>query len=468
MRFWIRNGIYGAAICLLLPWLLWRRFKTGRYRHGLRDKVFGPRQADVWKRDRRGGPSSRAETIPLAGEGRGERQPPNDWTPETIWLHGVSVGEIQLLAPLWKRLKADKPHARFVVSTTTESGMELVEKLMPDIDRFYFPLDFSWAVRQTLDAVRPSLIVLGELELWPNLIDGAHARKIPLIVVNARLSEASFRGYRRLNWMTRGMFAKLTHVAAQSQTYADRFTHCGCPAERVNVCGNLKFDNLAFDRQAPQVQQLRRIAGISEQDRVWVMGSTQSPEEEFACQAWQTLRSEFPDLKLIVVPRHPDRFERVHALLSQQPLRLLRRSDIDLSQETAGDQWDVLLVDTVGELRWWWGLAEVAIVGGSFGDRGGQNMLEPAAYGVDVAFGPNTSNFKDVAELLIDGRAVTRISELSAISEWVRSALRNPAQGQQRGERARRLIEEQQGALQRTVEVILEHLPAAEPQRHVA
>jgi 3-deoxy-D-manno-octulosonic-acid transferase len=220
--------------------------------------------------------------------------------------------------------------------------------------------------------------------------------------------------------------------------------------------GSLKFDNVAFDRQATEVQRLRALVGVGEEHRVWVMGSTQVHEELPAVRAFQNLRSEFPELKLIVVPRHPDRFDAVAAEIEHSGVKMLRRSR--LTQAVSADNWEVLLVDTVGELKWWWGLAEIAIVGGSFGRRGGQNMLEPAAYGANVAFGPNTINFRDIVELLLGGEAATRLSSLTEIEAWVRQQLQSTAEGQARGARARDIILSGQGALERTLDALEELL----------
>lgn len=420
----LRNTIYGLILIVALPWLAWRRIKTGRYKAGLKQKLLGLKSL----------PPTSSRSAPL------------------IWLHGVSVGEVQLLRPLVERWQARCPDWSFAVSTTTDSGMELARKIYPSrVQLFYFPLDFTWAVAQTLTTLQPSLLVLGELELWPNLIDDCRRRGVPVAVINGRLSPRSFASYRRLSWLTRGMFTKLSLVAAQSQANAQRFQACGATANTI-VTGSIKFDNVAFDRHSPEIEQLRELVGIGNTHRVWVMGSTQVREELPAVRAFQQLHSEHPELKLIVVPRHPERFGPVAEEIQQTGVRLLRRTAV--SMPVPHDAWDVLLVDTVGELRWWWGLAEIAIVGGSFGARGGQNMLEPAAYGSNVAFGPNTTNFRDIVELLLTSDAATRLESLDDIEPWVRDQLVSPAAGRSRGERAQQLIASGQGAMDRTLDAL--------------
>jgi 3-deoxy-D-manno-octulosonic-acid transferase len=425
---WIRNLIYGLVLVLALPWIGWRRITTGRYKSGVAQKLGGLKPADLQ--------CSGKEPV--------------------VWFHGVSVGEVQLLRPVVEHWQARHPTWKCVVSTTTESGMALARQLFPSsVGLFYFPLDFTWAVSRTLAVLEPKLLVLGELELWPNLIDQCRARGVPVAVINGRLSPRSFARYQQLGWLTRGMFRGLSLVAAQSESNAERFRSCGA-AQTTLVTGSLKFDNVAFDRQAAELQRLRALVGVGDEHRVWVMGSTQVHEELPAVLAFQNLRREFPTLKLIVVPRHPERFDSVAAEIDRTGLKMLRRSR--LAQPVSHDSWDVLLVDTVGELKWWWGLAEIAIVGGSFGRRGGQNMLEPAAYGANVAFGPNTTNFRDIVELLLGGEAATRLSSLAEIEAWVRQQLQSAAEGQARGARARDIIMSGQGALQRTLDALEELL----------
>jgi 3-deoxy-D-manno-octulosonic-acid transferase len=438
---WTRNLIYLIVLTTALPWLCWRRFRTKRYQAGLKQKLRGLSRSILAATNAAGNASPTAlasDPAPL------------------IWLHGVSVGEVQLLKPLLARWKMRHPDWRFALSTTTDSGMELARKsLGKDIPLFYFPLDFTWSVARTLDSLAPAILVLGELELWPNLIDACVHRRIPVAVINGRLSVRSFTRYQKMRWLTRGMFNELSLVAAQSESNAERFRQCG--AERTTiVTGSIKFDNVSFDRQAPEVAQLRQWAGILPQHRVWIMGSTQAGEELPAVRAWQELYNQFPELKLIVVPRHSDRFDQVAEEIEQSGVRMRRRSTALGSLN--GDDWDVLLVDSVGELKWWWGLAEIAVVGGSFGARGGQNMLEPAAYGANVAFGPNTSNFRDIVELLLAGDAAARLPSLAELSDWLRQQLLDPLPGKARGQRAQAIIASGAGALDRTLDA-LDELP---------
>ncbi len=423
---WILNVVYVLTLLIIAPWLIYRSIRTGRYREGLGQKLLGRVPAEA-----------------LA---------PAEFNGKTIWFHGVSVGEIQLLKPLVARLRQRMPDARCLVSTTTRTGMELAQKLFADVPTMYLPFDFSWSVDRAITSVRPSLIVLGELELWPNLIDCATRHHVPVAVVNARLSLKSFNGYRKWNSLTGPIFRQLTFVAAQDATYCERFIDCGVDSSRVQVTGSIKFDNVVFDRSHEKVLFFRSLMGLTEPSITWIVGSTQDPEERYAAEAYLRLFQMYPQLRLIVVPRHPERFETVVEQLKVLEPLTLRRSQI--TQPIDRNSWKILVVDTVGELRWWWGLADLALVGGSFGTRGGQNMLEPAAYGANVAFGPNTSNFKDISQLLLDHDAAQRLDCLEAIETWASHELSNPVQGQQRGLRAQELIRQHQGALEKTADAI--------------
>ncbi len=446
-RDWLRNAVYlGLGTCAA-PWIAYRLVAKPRAREGLGEKLCGI------------SPDRLAAGLSRASDGV---PAPEAAPPRPLWLHGVSVGEVQLLKPLAEHLSRSQPAVPVAVSTTTASGMELAQRLFQEIDLFYFPFDLTWAVARSMDAIQPAMIALGELELWPNLIAEANRRGIPIAVVNGRMSDTSFRGYRRLRPLVQGMFRGLSLVAAQSETYAQRFIACGCPPHRVHVTGNTKFDNVAFDREHPRVERLRRLVGLAAAHRVVVAGSTQASEESAAVEALRRLRRLSSESRLIVVPRHPDRFEQAFAQLAETEFRVRRRSQI--VAPISADAWDILLVDTVGELRWWWGLAEIALVGGSFGQRGGQNMLEPAAYGANVLFGPNTSNFRDVVEQLLAARAVRVIPSLDELPAVIVQEFANPEPGRQRGVRARETVAMHQGALQRTADLLVRLLAASTPR----
>jgi 3-deoxy-D-manno-octulosonic-acid transferase len=366
----------------------------------------------------------------------------------SIWVHGVSLGEVQLLIPLVEKFHAEQTQHQVVLSTSTLTGMQVARKSLPHIPTFYCPWDFTWAIHRAMQRLRPSLIVLGELELWPHLIAIADQRRVPVAIINGRLSDRSLRGYQRFKALLGRTFQRLSLVAAQDAPTAERFCSLGVEAQRVHVAGSLKFDNVNADRQHVEVRRRAALVGLTDQHRVLVVGSTQDPEEMAAVAAVKQLLPKFPELKLIVVPRHPERFDEVHQVLNQSGLRVLRRSEI-VTDRTAED-WQVLLVDTVGELKWWWGVAELALVGGSFGDRGGQNMLEPAAYGAKVAFGPHTQNFRIIVRALLEKEAAWELPALDALRDWIDDQLSHPEHGVARAQRAMQWIGSHQGATTRT------------------
>ena len=424
---WLLNGVYLTLMLLASPWILWAAFRHGKYREGFAQKLLG------WVPHRRG------------------EQP-------CVWLHAVSVGEVNLLQTTLASLKRSQPGWELVISTTTKTGYELAcRKYGGEHTVFYCPVDFSWAVKNALRRVRPDLLVLAELELWPNLICAANDSGAKVAIINGRLSDGSFRGYRRLRPLVASLLRRIDLIAAQNDETAERFRLLGAPAEDVVVTGSLKFDGAVTDRENTRTQELRALAGFGEDDVVFLAGSTQPPEEEYAIEIFQTLSVEYPALRLILVPRHPERFEEVVQLLERSGVGWERRSELSLAKEgrVAATANAVMLVDTVGELGAWWGTASVGFVGGSFGSREGQNMLEPAAYGVATCFGPRTRNFRDIVSQLLAARGAEVVTDRDALAEFVRRALADPASARELGERGRALVLAQQGATERTVELLL-------------
>lgn len=418
MRF-LFDFAYLVLLALVWPRLAWSAWRHGKYRAGWAEKF--------------GGRAPRRE---------GDRR--------CVWLHAVSVGEVNLLGPLLTSLEALLPHWDFVISTTTRTGFELARRKYAPRTVFYCPLDFSWAVRRALRRVRPDLLVLAELELWPNLIAEARRYGARVAIVNGRLSERSHRGYRRIRPIVSRVLRQIDLIAAQNDEYARRFLDLGARSEAVCVTGSIKFDGASLDRDNSATRRLALLGGVVAEDRVFLAGSTQAPEEQAALDAFQTLAPRYPELRLILVPRHSERFEEVARLLDASGVRWQRRSQLE--RWSADPAIRVLLVDTIGELGAWWGMAHYAFVGGSLGSRGGQNMIEPAAYGAAVAVGPNTQNFRDVVTLLEDCQAIDTVRNTQQLTEWLQRCLSDATYATERGGRAQDLVRRQTGATQRTVE----------------
>ncbi len=418
---WILNLAYVALLLVVSPVLLYRRWVHGKYRDGWGEKLWG-------------------------------RLPVRDGSRPCLWLHAVSVGEVLQLRPVMKLLSDQRPDWEFVITTTTRTGLDVAKKEFAQHTVCYCPLDFSWAVRNAIARLKPSAIVLVELELWPNLVLTASRLGIPLALINGRVSEKSFRGYCRIRPLVARLLRCFDLLAAQNREYADRLLALGAPSERLHLTGSIKFDGVQVDRSNSKTAELRQFFGLRSGENIFIAGSTQAPEESFALDTWQSLRIEFPHLRLILVPRHKERFEEVASLVTSRGLTLQRRSS------SAGTAGEVLLLDTLGELGACWGLADIAFVGGSLTQRGGQNMLEPAAYGAAVLFGPNTWNFRDIVEQLLARDAARVVRSAEALTATVREFLQHPEAVEELGSRAQAFVATQQGAAARTVE-LLSRLP---------
>lgn len=445
MLAWFLNLIYVAVLCVASPLIAFRMLARGKYRAGWGQKLLGrvPRRA-------------------AAGN--------------CVWFHAVSVGEVLQLEPLLEALAERDPSLEIAISTTTATGFDVASQRYPGRRIFYFPLDFSWAVNAALARIRPTAIALVELELWPNFILAAAGRNVPLILVNGRVGERSFRGYRRIGPLIRKIVRAFDILAVQSDDYARRLIALGAEPDRVHVTGSIKFDRAATDRANARTAELRRAFGLKSDETVFIAGSTQELEERYAIETYLKLRPGYPGLRLILVPRHKERFDAVARLVeSEFGLPLLRRDQAKQSLESgarpgrAGEREQVLLLDTLGELSACWGLAQIAFVGGSLTCRGGQNMIEPAGFGAAVLFGPNTWNFKDVVELLLSHEAAIVVRTAAELTLRVEELLSDSARRVELGHRARDLVAAQRGATARTVALIGRLLPLeAGPDRRAA
>ncbi len=375
-----------------------------------------------------------------------------------VWFHAVSVGEVNLLAPVILELKKQRAELEILISTTTRTGFELAGKKYPELTRFYAPIDFVWAVKNALRRVQPDLVVLSELELWPNLIGETTCSNIPLAVINGRLGDKSFRGYQKLAGFFRKVLQKVSLVCSQDAETSARFKQLGVPAERIQTTGSIKFDGVKLVPSVERTEELRRLAAVEPGELVWVAGSTQADEEEMVGRIYLRLRAQIPGLRLILVPRHIERSGRIAGQLESLGLETSLRTQ--LIQDGHGDRGkpDVVLVNVIGELFDWWSLADVAFVGGSFGNRGGQNMIEPAALGVATCFGPNTWNFRQVVKMMLAADAACQVNSESELESFVRRCLQDTGWSNAMAARAQLLVSEQQGGALRTAQQLLKLL----------
>lgn len=457
---WLLNLVYLALLGLAAPLLAWQHVTGRKRRTGWRQRILGPDLAND---------CSAADSLPLEHDAPAADSAPSKASAGSVprlWIHAVSVGEVNLVLGLLPQLRHEFPEARLAISASTDTGLRLArERVDGRVCVFRFPLDFSWAVSRVFRQWKPDALLLTELEVWPNTIAAAVQAQVPVIVVNARLSENSFRSYRRMAWLFQRWFSRIDLVVAQTQEYADRFVQLGVPASQVVVAGSVKFDAARTDRQQPGTRLLRERFLPDDQRLVWLAGSTSDPEESMVLDVYQRVRTNAP-VRLVLVPRHTERFATVERLArsfcQKHGWNFLLRSAVSASS-VIDCSWDVLLVDTIGELSDWWGCADVGFVGGSFGKRGGQSMIEPAGYGVATCFGPRTGNFRDVVSLLQRHQAAETVDDAQQMEQFVMRMVQDSEQRTAMGERARQLVQQQSGATVRTCRAIRERLTSGGP-----
>lgn len=376
---------------------------------------------------------------------------------QTLWLHAVSVGEVGLCTQLIKALEPRLPNAKIVVSTTTTTGMgELKKRLPTHVSKIYYPIDRRSYVARAQAVVHPSAIVLVEAEIWPNFIWRAKSQRIPLFLVNARISERSFRGYKRFGFLFRPLFAAFDGVGAQTEQDAERLREIGCRPEVVKVVGSMKFDAArSAEQRKLNVPGLLWQAGAKPGAPILVCGSTHDGEEALLGRLFLRLRAQIPDLFLVLVPRHFERTRIVERDLQAQGVKYLLRSNlIDGGKEAAPDN-HCLVVNTTGELKFFYEHATVVFVGKSLTANGGQNPIEPCALGKPTVFGPNMQNFKDVVSLFLAQDAVLQVNDVKELETALAQLFADADRRTQLGQNGMAVVQQNLGAIERTRELIL-------------
>ncbi|MFT4045697.1 MAG: lipid IV(A) 3-deoxy-D-manno-octulosonic acid transferase [Solimonas sp.] len=377
--------------------------------------------------------------------------------PAAVWVHAVSVGETLAALPLIRALVARHGQGRVWVTTTTPTGSERVQAALgADVRHTFAPYDLPDVVARFLSRTRPRKIVVMETELWPNLLRAAAARGIPLTIANARLSPRSFKGYSWIKGFARRTLADVAHVAAQSESDAERFRALGAPEACVSVMGNIKFDQAVPESQLALGARLRALCGGRPAGTrpVWVAASTHEGEDEIALAAHRELLRAEPSALLMLVPRHPQRFDAVAKLVEKEGFSLRRRSALG-ALEAGGAAIDaqVLLGDSMGEMFAYFAASDVAFVGGSLVPVGGHNVLEPAALGLPVLFGPHMHNFVPARDLLLDAQGGIQVSA-GSLPESLRVLLRDERRRREIGEAGHAVVAANRGALQRLLAAI--------------
>jgi 3-deoxy-D-manno-octulosonic-acid transferase len=430
------NILFNILFVLSSPYYFWRLQRRGNWRPGFRER-FGHYHGGL----------KQALT-----------------NRHVIWIHAVSVGEVNLCTQLIHALEPRVPNAKIVVSTTTTTGMgELRSRLPTHISKIYYPVDRRKCVSRALAVIHPSVIVLVEAEIWPNFIWRAQKLNIPLLLANARLSDRSYRGYKKFGFLFRPLFASFTGIGAQNEPDAARLREIGCRPEVIRVVGNLKFDAARLDeRQNLDVPAMLQQLGVPPDAPILIGGSTHAGEELLLAEIAQRLRARFPELFLVLVPRHFERAKEVGRQLQERGVKLAYRSEIYPKTHFQAGEVDCLLVNTTGELRFFYPCATVVFVGKSITAMGGQNPIEPGALGKAMVLGPNMQNFADITRSFVTQNGALQVRDADGLEPAIAALLADENRRAELGRNAQRVVRENLGALDRTVEMILEQLKKRE------
>lgn len=420
--------LLGVAGIALLPYFAYRGIKQGKYFQSFALR-FGGVPADVRTHTAR--------------------------EPGSIWVHAVSVGEVISAGPLIRKLKQKYPQRPLFVSTTTETGQATAKERLAGVADgfFYFPFDWAWCVRRMLRGLRPAIVVIVETEIWPNFLRVARQSEVPVVFVNARISETSAEGYGRANRWFGGIITRALGDARfflpRGREDATRMRELGVPEEKIEIAGNLKYD---LRRHGASTLRARLDAELKSglRNPVAVAGSVMAGEERHVLEAFASLQNRWPQAFLILAPRKPERFDEAASLTEQMGFHVVRRSTLDAQGELDGSA-DVLLLDSIGELADLYALAEVTFVGGSIVAAGGHNILEPALYGQAPAFGPHMENFQDIADLFLGRGAGAEVNNGEELAEYWRILMEDGEARAAAGRQALMLIHNNRGATNRIV-----------------
>jgi len=424
--FWLYNVLWLLAFPGVILYLALRRSLTGKYRQNL-----GPRL----------GVGLKGLTRPISGE--------------VIWVHALSVGEVLSVVSLVHTLRKQFPDYKILITTTTESGQQVARQKLTSLDChfLYMPLDFWWLMQRTVRSIGASLFVLVETDLWPNLFWCLARERTPIILVNGRVSDRSLPRYRLWRTFFPRAFNNIDVFSMQSQEDGRRMRMLGVEAAKIQVTGNLKFDQPMAKNAVQEREELVRELEWTQPSATWVAGSTHPGEEDIILRVYSRLRQEFSDFCLILAPRNQQRFEEVFKLALQSGWQILLRSQLPAGKGR-GAKMDVLILDTIGELARFYSLGEFAFVGGSLVPLGGHNPLEAVQRGLPVVFGPHMENFRDIAAILTESGGGFQISDENKLFEQLRAWLTEPAAAKEQGQKVQRALQVHQGAVARNLVII--------------
>ena len=419
------NILYLAVVIIISPVFFYRMVRHKRYRKGWSQKL---------------GNITR-----------------NEPAKKCIWIHAVSVGEVNATKTIINALSDKFSEFEIVISTTTDTGFERASKLFGQNHAvFYFPFDFSWIIRKAFEAIRPDICMLMELEVWPNFVDTAKKLNVPVVIVNGRISEKSFSRYKLIKPFVKKIFEKITLTLAQTEQYADRFQQVGVSKQNIIVTGSLKYDTAEIAGKIDGADSVAAQLGI-ENKKLWVAGGTGNNEEAVILEVFRNLlqKNPLPDLRLVIVPRKPERFNEVAQIIKQRGFGCIRYSQIKQSSSSpVMDNQTVILVDTMGDLRKFYSLATVIFVGRSLVPMGGSDMAEAAALGKCTIFGAHAFNFKQTVDALLEAEGAIMIENKTELLNTVQKCLLQPDYANQIAANGQQIIKQNQGATKKTVRQI--------------
>ncbi len=422
------NLAYFLGLILYSPVVLYRMIAHKRYRDGWAQRL-----------------------------GRVSRKEPGK---RCVWIHAVSVGEVNAARTLIDALKTALPDCEIVISSTTDTGLARACALYDKQHSvFYFPFDLSWIMKKAFDRLHPDILLLMELEVWPNLASIAQQRRIPVVVVNGRISERSFPKYLKFRKFVAAMFRKVALVLAQTQEYADRFVTLGCDPSNVVVTNSLKYDTAQTDGLVPGADRIAEQIKLGT-GRLWVLGGTGPGEERIGLEVFSRLKkeAEFDDLHLAIIPRKPERFDEVAGLIDNSGFTFARFSKLKENNSTADGRPVVILGDTMGDLKKFYAIASLVFVGRTLTPMGGSDMMEPAALGKCTTFGPHTFNFKQTVDALLEGVGAIEVKDAEQLCDITRKCLTNRDFADAISAAGQKIIRQNQGATKKSVDAIVKLL----------
>ncbi len=430
---WCYDVLYAVLVVLGSPLIIFKIVTSRRWRAGLAERL-----------------------------GRVERR---ESEAPAIWIHGVSAGEALAARELISLIDAEMPWVEVVVSTTTLNGHAAAVAAYPGKRVVYYPLDFSFSTRRVVERLRPSVVLLMELELWPNFLLTTSLRGLPVLVANGRMSADSARNYKLLQTVIPEPMTRVLHYCVQSDEYAARFQSLGVPSDRITITGSMKFDNVADELPAELRERHVARLGVRDGDFIVLGGSTHGGEDEVLIDALEEIRKTDRQARLVLVPRHPKRLREVTSVVASRGYEPVLLSSLTGAWPAAKDSYASIVVgDTMGELSLLYAVADLVFVGGSLTDRGGQNMMEPAGSGKPVVVGPNTWNFRDPMDLLLSRSGIVQVDDADAVRASLVELHGDPARRDEIGRRARGICLESKGATRRILDILVSYVPASGPR----